>query len=224
MNVFNNLRFVFLSILFFQVFFGKNELYANLEFDKNIIEQTALLDSKSLDVEFKFKNNSKNKIAITEISTTCTCTLAKLNKNCYTENEEGVIKGIFHISDRQGIQDQKIIIKTDNANQPQIILSIRVIVPKFATITPSLLFWHTGDRPDSKNVSINLAKDLGVTLKSITCDSNNFILTYKEKEEGEYNLFVTPSKVEDQSRATIKVLIEDKNNKEKVYNLHVLIK
>lgn len=198
--------------------------YANFVFEKHSINEVLRHKKDAVDFEFNFINTSKNKISITDISTTCGCTVAKPDKYSYGYNEKGVIKGTFSIGNRVGLQEKQIIVSTDNLGQSKIVLTISVHIPKIISITPSVLFWRLGDSQASKTAKIEIEKSSNHKIKDIAFDSDAFKLTYEKKDAHNCLLSITPLETAQSARSSAKIILEDENKDEKIYHLHMLIK
>lgn len=206
------------------LFLFLSSTHANFKFEKYSINEVLQSKKDAVDFEFNFINISKNKVSITDISTSCGCTIAKPDKYSYRYNEKGIIKGTFNIGNRVGLQEKQIIISTDNLGQPKIILTISVYIPRIISITPSVLFWRVGDSIELKTSKIEVEKSSNYKIKDIVSDSDFFNLTYKKIDA--YNVLVSiiPLETVQSVRSKTKIILENENGDEKIYNLHMLIK
>jgi hypothetical protein len=61
-------------------------------------------------VEFKFTNNGSEALEISQVNTSCDCTLAEWPKNPVQPGKSAIIKGGYKIADKEGRFEKSIII------------------------------------------------------------------------------------------------------------------
>ncbi len=55
-------------------------------------------------MDFEFKNTSNRAVTITGLDTSCSCTLAELEKRIYAPGESGRVHVMFEVGDQTGLQ------------------------------------------------------------------------------------------------------------------------
>jgi Protein of unknown function (DUF1573) len=83
--------------------------------EKAIYDFGTIVQGEKVHYDFKFKNNGKTPLIITDASATCGCTVPEYPKQPIKPGEEGTIKVIFNSTGKIGIQD-KVVTITSNAN------------------------------------------------------------------------------------------------------------
>lgn len=212
------MRFLFLYILFFLPYIT----YAELLFECEVLECEIPQSQSQYKFSFKFKNVSSNSIRILSVKSSCSCTVATPEENIYKPNESGEIKGIFNIGNRQGLQEQEIIVHTDNVSQSLIKLRLKINLLDDYEINPRLLYWERATESVSKEVTLVIRNPEWV-LSNIKYDKNKFtvnVVRYKDK----YVIIVKPVSPEIAIRDLLKISLENKSHETKTFALHALVK
>ena len=199
---------------------------AELKFEQTVIEGVIPPDVKSYPFAFPFTNEGARAIEISEIKATCGCTTTELEKLIYQPGESGVIEGKFSVGSRQGKQDKKIRVFTNDLAQPEIQLALKFYIPQLVTMKPGLLLWRVGSEPDAKILTISPNADLGAEIISVECESPDFAVESLPQAEGSsaYEVVVAPLKTEASSRGLIKVTVAVAGSEPKTIFAHALIR
>jgi hypothetical protein len=101
-----------------------------IEFEKDIHDFGKLIQGEKAIFDFKFINTGKSDLVITQVQTTCGCTVPKFPKTAIKPGEGEVIKVTFDSSGRKGTQN-KMITVTSNCQPNTSVLRIKaqVITP-----------------------------------------------------------------------------------------------
>ncbi|WP_199120935.1 DUF1573 domain-containing protein [Pedobacter sp. ASV28] len=83
--------------------------------EKAIYDFGTIVQGEKVHYDFKFKNNGKTPLIITDASATCGCTVPEYPKQPIKPGEEGTIKVVFNSTGKIGIQD-KVVTIISNAN------------------------------------------------------------------------------------------------------------
>lgn len=179
--------------------------FGNLDFASDKIVRNAELTDESVEAVFTFTNTGKRTVKITEVKSSCGCTVADLEKYVYAPGESGTIKATFNIGSRMGTQYKTIAVKTDNPEQPTKTISLQVEIPVAVKIFPRLLFWRQGDgyQPKSFTVEAGHESVLGIR-RFASMNSGTFSMDVDEIEEGkQWRVTVTPRETDAKERGTI---------------------
>ena len=212
------MRFLFLSILFFLPYIT----YAELLFECEVLECEIPQSQSQYKFSFKFKNVSSNSIRILSVKSSCSCTVATPEENIYKPNESGEIKGIFNIGNRQGLQEQEIIVHTDSVSQSLIKLRLKINLLDDYEINPRLLYWERATESVSKEVTLVIRNPEWV-LSNIKYDKNKFTVNVVRNKD-KYVIIVKPVSPEIAIRDLLKISLENKSHETKTFALHALVK
>lgn len=94
-------------------------------FDFGIVKEGDVLKH-----EFSFKNDSDKKLNINNVSTSCGCTVSKINKKTLAPAEEALIEVSFDSKGYEGEVQQFVYVETDNINNPISKFTIKAEVRK----------------------------------------------------------------------------------------------
>ncbi len=212
------MRFLFLYILFFLPYIT----YAELLFECEVLECEIPQSQSQYKFSFKFKNVSSNSIRILSVKSSCSCTVATPEENIYKPNESGEIKGIFNIGNRQGLQEQEIIVHTDSVSQSLIKLKLKINLLDDYEINPRLLYWERATESVSKEVTLVIRNPEWV-LSNIKYDKNKFTVNVVRNKD-KYVIIVKPVSPEIAIRDLLKISLENKSHETKTFALHALVK
>ncbi len=121
---------------------------------------------------FHFTNNGRA-TTIRKIETSCGCTTAKLDKMTYAPGESGVIRAMFKIGSLTGTQIKTIKVFTDDPDQPEVHLTLKVIIPELLRITPRLVFWRPNEKPEPRTIDVTVTQDKPIKLTGLKTEGAN---------------------------------------------------
>jgi hypothetical protein len=136
---------------------------------------------RKLTGEFKFKNTGVEPVTITEVHSSCGCTVPETPKEPVAPGGSGVIPVTYSGGDRQGKQTQHIQVKTSDGNSFE--LRLVAELPVRVSFSPRLLLLGRSDN-EPKTATVTFSDDLPVTLTEVVSQSAGFE-------------FVEPPKLED---------------------------
>lgn len=209
-----------LVLIFFSI--SNAHLYAYLKFDKYVMEDSIPYGMPSYDFAFNFQNVGKQTITITKISSTCDCTIAKSEKKEFKPDEKGVIKGRFNIGNRTGFQEKQITISSDDLNDPNIALSLKLTIIDPLTIKPKLLFWKLGGKCGAKKILLEALP--GTSIKIPKSKSGDFKIEPMKSAENQTVITVVPTSTDKPVTLKITILTKGPDNKEKKHYAYAIIK
>ncbi|MEJ6982596.1 DUF1573 domain-containing protein [Pedobacter sp. P351] len=88
---------------------------ASINFEKNSYDFGKINEGDKATHEFKFTNNGKSPLIISNATATCGCTVPEYPKEPIAPGETGVIKVVFNSAGKTGMQ-HKVVTLTTNAN------------------------------------------------------------------------------------------------------------
>jgi hypothetical protein len=86
-----------------------------VKFEKEIYDFGVIEQGEKVQFDFKFKNEGKTPLIITDATATCGCTVPEYPKQPVKPGEEGTIKVVFDSAGKEGMQDKQVTIFS-NAN------------------------------------------------------------------------------------------------------------
>lgn len=95
-------------------------------------------DHEKVSHEFAFTNAGSETLTITDVRSTCGCTVPELTKKNYEPGESGIITVIFDPKNRGGNQHKTINVTTDSRKTPRVGLTITSNVAKVLDIQPTI--------------------------------------------------------------------------------------
>ena len=144
-------------------------------------------------VDYAFTNVGAYAVTIESVKTSCGCTTAELEKKHYEPGEGGVIGVKFDVGSRIGLQTKRILVKTDDAKNPEATLELKVNIPRLLVIEPQLVSWETGEAVETRIVRMVAPEGSSVKITSAKPSSAEVEAVVKTVREGlEYTLAITP--------------------------------
>src|SRR5690606_16198435 len=109
---------------------------AQLVFKTDTVKTTAKAGDATVETRFPFTNRGQDVVNITELGSTCGCTVPELKTRRYAPGESGEITTRFTIGNRTGKQTSHITVKTDAGPQ---LLTLEIDIPPRINTAPHLL-------------------------------------------------------------------------------------
>lgn len=101
-----------------------------IEFEKDIHDFGKLIEGEKAVYSFKFRNTGKTDLVISQVNSSCGCTVPRFPKEPVKPGEEGQIRVTFDSSGRKGVQNKAITIITNcQPNSTVIRIKAQVISP-----------------------------------------------------------------------------------------------
>lgn len=111
--------------------------------------------------EFVVKNAGDESLQITDVKTTCGCTVAKPEVNTLAPGEETKVTVTFNTKGKQGVQNKKITVLTNDPATPQYYLELKGTVLSLIMMEPSIInFGKISDNdPKTQELTIRTTKE-----------------------------------------------------------------
>jgi len=171
---------------------------AQLQFESTELELHGLPNDTTLRGAYKFTNIGQTEITVKTVKTTCGCTTTALDKKTYEPGESGEISATIKV--REGVNEKKIIVTTDEPSKKPTTLIIRGVVPRHVDIEPPYVKWKVGDTAKRKKVRLKILTDDDINITSVTANKDSFEYELLTLEAGRrYELLVTPKSTEKSS-------------------------
>ncbi|USN98838.1 MAG: DUF1573 domain-containing protein [Phycisphaeraceae bacterium] len=109
-----------------------------LRFEADTFEFGDIWDHEKVTHVFKFSNVGNEALTITDVKSTCGCTVPELTKHNYEPGESGELTVIFNPQNRSGEQHKAITVSTDSRITPIVRVSFTANVSKVLEMDPPL--------------------------------------------------------------------------------------
>lgn len=174
---------------------------AGLTFEAPVQEVSAGLEQTELKVDFVFKNDSEESVAIARYEAACTCTsvTVKGGKLRYEPGESGVIRTVFDLGNFVGDteKDVQMWLEGDAPQQPSVVLKAKIHIPILVNLEPKTLRWEPNGPLDPKVIKVEINNEEPIHLTSVTSGNETFTTEMKTIEDGKsYEVVVTPTSTE----------------------------
>ena len=140
-------------------------LQAGLEWKTTRIVVNAGIDDKQTTAIFPFTNTGEEPVTIRDISTTCGCTTAALDKRVYLPGEAGAITAVFDHGDRAGRNSKTIRVVATGGETKTHDLELTVDIPTLLRVSPMLLRWRVGEAPAPKVLRVETDPNYPISIK-----------------------------------------------------------
>ncbi len=131
-----------------------------ISFDSITYDAGEVVEGTKVAHAYKFVNRGKKLLQITEVRSTCGCTVAKLDKREYNPGEGGQINVIFNSHGYSRKVIKRVIVTTNDPLNAKIYLTLNCFVKKYIDISPRLINFRDVSYNDKKTVSIFLKSDV----------------------------------------------------------------
>jgi hypothetical protein len=168
---------------------------AGLTFEKTLLSYTANHSDTQVSADFKFKVTGGKTIKISDVATYCSCLKAKTKdgKTEYKDGEEGVIETAFQLGTFDGEVTKQVVVVSDDAEQKEITLAVKVTIPPLYKIEPEHLIWTVGDEAKGKTMKFTILGDKDIEVTGLVSSRESMVGELKEIKKGrEYLITLTP--------------------------------
>jgi hypothetical protein len=151
-------RFIFTIILILP---SANRLVAQLSWKEKAVTLTLVEGQQGAQIDFAFTNNSTEIIEISQVVTSCACTIAGDYTKIVAPQKTGAIRFFFNPGDKTGPFKQTMRVETGKHSAD---LTIQGEVLEWASITPRLLVWQRNTNTNSQSMKIAIAEGVETTI------------------------------------------------------------
>jgi hypothetical protein len=158
---------------------------------------------------FVFHNTGDAPVTITQVRSSCHCTVATPDRERYAPGERGVIDVEFEHVKRPGEQSKRIYVFTDDAPAPMTVLTVRVAMPKLLEISPGYVSWRKGEAATKKTIRFQVLAEQMIALKEVRASSDVFEWKLETIRVGrEYAIHVTPRATKTLTKTTFTLVTD----------------
>lgn len=147
-----------------------------------------------IEYEYPFTNSGDKTITITKIESSCGCTVPALEKKVYEPGESGTVKASFKTTGRNGLQHKRIVVYTDDAKNPEVILRLEALLKEPFAVYPRLIMWEKGKENKTQIARVHTPNENEpITIREMQLSHPNFEAEVKEVKDGsDLEIQITP--------------------------------
>ncbi len=175
---------------------------------------------------FSFQNGGSETVTILNVTSSCGCTVAELDRKVYDPGESGSIRATFSVGSRVGTQIKRITVRSDQDGGSSQVLILETRIPEILRVHPKLVLWQVGQKPEPKRVllTVGVAEEVSINRVS-TQGSGLFTSELEVIEPGRrYALTVTPADTAEAQRSTVSLHTDYPADDPRVYRVFAFIK
>ncbi|MCF8364668.1 MAG: DUF1573 domain-containing protein [Bacteroidales bacterium] len=102
-----------------------------ISFEKDLHDFGRVIEGEKITYAFRFSNSGSSDLIITDVNTSCGCTVPEFTKEPLKPGEKGTIKVTFDSSNRKGFQNKSItVISNTIPSTTELKIKAMVIVPE----------------------------------------------------------------------------------------------
>ena len=133
------LRIVSVSLIFVPAWASAEDVSPKISFEQTVCDLGQVgLGSKNT-CEFKFTNTGQGPLKITNVKSTCGCTVAQLEKKEYAPGESGTVKVTYTAPNTPTATEKSIYISSNDKANPNVRLTIKAEVVQIIQALPAKL-------------------------------------------------------------------------------------
>lgn len=199
------------KLIFLYILFSQALSYSNVVWNTTYIKREILYNETVVDAYFHFKNNGKDKLKFYNITPSCGCIEASINKKEYLPGENGILHVKTLFSNKQNIQKYYIDTHYNDSRKSKIRLDIELIPTFPFKISTNKLVWINGEEPIPKGITLHFSKDkISVeNIKNAITISNDAYKIYVlyDDENNSYEINVIPPQTNVFSTETLSIAL-----------------
>ena len=180
-------------------------LRAELRWDTRTMDLKPSPTDLVAEAKFGFLNAGKSEVTIESVKSSCGCTVPTLAKTAYAPGERGEVTARFNIGDRRGAQSATIRVSVKGERDP-VTLTLNVTIPEVAKLTPPMLMWSPGEKPEEKTFEVSAVSNQPMRVVKVTSSAPDFEVRVETVEEAaKYRVVVKPGSTERQGFAVLNI-------------------
>ena len=167
---------------------GEVEGKGSLVFSSKTQDAGEILDLESVKLAYLFRNTGSGPLTITQVKTSCGCTVPELEKKTYMPGESGTLDVTFDPKGKAGTIARNITIFTDSDSTPSETLIVRAYVKPVVVIEPRVMPFEAVEKGTSATKEFQIygrTDDFKVT-RATVAHPEIFDVEVEDKGETEY--------------------------------------
>ena len=104
---------------------------AKIEFEKDVHDFGKIIQGEKVTYAFKFKNTGTGNLIISDVNTSCGCTIPKYTKDPIKPGESGVLQVTFKSDNRRGFQNKTVsVVSNTQPNTKVLKIKAQIVLPE----------------------------------------------------------------------------------------------
>lgn len=199
-------------------------VHAQLSWNTRQLDSHPTAEDTDVQGDFEFFNSGSVPVTILDVKTSCGCTTAALDKKTYAPGEKGKVSAVFHIGERQGLQQKQIIVTTDNHEEPMVQLTLRTFIPELLRMEPRAVLWQVNSQNLPRTVRLSAGTDQPIKILGVYSSDDRFFAQLKQIEPGRtYDVVISVASTTEPLRGMIRIETDYPASRPKIFNLNVEI-
>jgi len=160
----------------------------NLVFSSKTQDAGEIFDQEDVKLSYLFRNTGSGPLTITQVKTSCGCTVPELSKKTYMPGESGTLDVTFDPKGKHGMVARNITIFTDSESTPSETLIVRAFVKPIVVLDPKIIPFEAVQKGSSATKEFKVygrTDDFKVT-RATVAKPNIFDIEVEDKGEVEY--------------------------------------
>ncbi|MEX0326409.1 MAG: DUF1573 domain-containing protein [Puniceicoccaceae bacterium] len=215
------------TLVITSLFLGSLLTQAALEFDQTeIINNPSMMDQKA-EAVFRFTNTGEEAVTVMNPTSSCGCTVPKLEKLEYQPGESGEIRAIFTFGSRVGTQKKRITLRTTSPTVETHVLTMTTYIPEWVKIEPRVLRWKIDEPVSTRDIQLTIPEGKQVELALTQQESRYFETELKEQAGGRYILKITPKSLATKATEFLRLtamISEGGVSQSRTFGVHCLVR
>jgi uncharacterized cupredoxin-like copper-binding protein len=178
---------------------------AQLTWDKTEAKLAPKPGDKEAVATFRYENKGTTPVRITNVKSTCGCTVPELKKKDVAPGESGELTATFTIGGRTGMQQKVVSVQTDHPEQPMVNLVLSANIQQALTLQPTFIFWEQGQPAKAKQITVKTADGVNVSKLNVASSSPDFTVKTERQKSGEWVINVQPVDTSKQAATTLTI-------------------
>jgi hypothetical protein len=185
---------------------------------------TRVAGDPALRTTYTIRNSGTEAATIRKISTNCSCTTGKTDKQTYAPGESGTLVVEYAYGTKVGPHVKNIVIETEDKKRLTVSVSVTVQPPP-VTLAPGLVWWKTGESTAPKAVTIQATGGFPVAATRVTTSDPRLSARLETVQAGAvYRVVITPADTAAKLKATVSVETDYPKDRGSVYTIETRIK
>ena len=177
---------------------------AELTWEQTQVELHPAVGDKEAIGHFKYQNTGDKPVRFKSVRSSCGCTTAQTQKEEVPPGEKGEITATFKIGGRTGTQVKNVTVDTDDPAHAVTVLTLKTVLPEVVEITPSFVYWQSGEAPKPKTIVVRPGKDFPVNDLKVTSSNLEFSTKVeRDKATGEFKIDIAPKQTTSPTATTL---------------------